>query len=117
MTQRNEILAHRVNAEPPILRGCSSSELIILLVAGVVFWVPMGLLLGALMGAVFTALGIAGIGIIATLWLTATVFQRIKRGRPDGYYQQRIRVFLHDTHLYPSRFIRRSGVWDVGRTH
>ncbi len=117
MAHRNDTLADRINAEPPILRGCSSSELLILLVGGVMFWVPVGLILGSLMGAVFAALGIAGIGIIATVWLAATAFQRIKRGRPDGYYQQRVLVFLHDTHLYPSRFIRRSGLWDIGRTY
>lgn len=117
MAHRNDTLADRVNAEPPILRGCSSSELLMLVVGGVMFWVPMGVLLGWLAGAVLAALGIAGVGIIFTVWLAATAFQRIKRGRPHGYYQQRIVVFLHDIHLYPNRFIRRSGVWDIGRTY
>ncbi len=111
----NDTLAERVNVEPPILRGCSSSELLLLLLGNIVFWVPAGLLLGWLFGAVFAALGIAGIGIILSLWVAATFFQRIKRGRPDGYYQQRAVLFMHDYLGFPCRFIRRSGPWDIGR--
>lgn len=116
MAHRNETLADRVNAEPPIFRGCSSSELLMLLLGSAAFWVPAGLVLAWLMGALFAALGVAGLGIFITVWLAATWFQRIKRGRPEGYYQQRLMVFLHDHGLHRSPFIRRSGYWDIGRT-
>lgn len=115
MAGRHEILTDRVNAEPAILRGCSSSELGMMLLIAVLFWLPAGVAAGMMLGAVFAALGIAAAGIIVTIWLGATWFQKIKRGRPDGYYQQRLIIALHDRRLRRSRFVRRSGVWDIGR--
>jgi len=46
----------------------------------------------------------------------AGLFQRLKRGRPDGYYQQQIAIWLSDHGLRRAPFIRRSGAWDIGRT-
>ncbi|MGE0626167.1 MAG: DUF3487 family protein [Pseudomonadales bacterium] len=40
----------------------------------------------------------------------------MKRNRPDGYYQQRIVLWLDDQGLRRSPFVRRSGAWDIGRT-
>jgi conjugative transfer region protein (TIGR03750 family) len=60
--------------------------------------------------------GIAGVGIVATVLFMASLFQRLKRNRPDGYYQQRIVLWLDDRGLRRSAFVRRSGAWDIGRT-
>jgi conjugative transfer region protein (TIGR03750 family) len=60
--------------------------------------------------------GLAGVGVVATVVVTATFFQRLKRNRPDGYYQQRFAIWLHDKGLRRSTLIRRSGTWDIGRT-
>jgi conjugative transfer region protein (TIGR03750 family) len=67
------------------------------------------------MGAVTMGFGIAGVGVVATVIVTAGLFQRLKRGRPEGYYQQRIAIRLDDIGLRRSPFIRRSGAWDIGR--
>jgi conjugative transfer region protein (TIGR03750 family) len=45
----------------------------------------------------------------------ASLFQRLKRGRPDGYYQQQFAIWLSDHGLRRSPFIRRTGAWDIGR--
>lgn len=115
MGARHDILTDRVNAEPPILRGCSSTELGVLLLASAGVWVPMSLFVGALLGAAFAGLGVAGVLIVGTVYVGATWLQKIKRGRPDGYYLQRLIVFLHDHRLHASGLCRRSGVWDIGR--
>jgi len=60
--------------------------------------------------------GIAGVGIVATVLLMASLFQRLKRNRPDGYYQQQIVLWLDDRGLKRSPFVRRSGAWDIGRS-
>ena len=115
MGARHDILTDRVNAEPPILRGCTSSELGLMLLGAVLFWLPAGIIAGLMLGAVFAALGIAAAGIVVTIWLGATWFQKIKRGRPDGYHLQRLVIALHDRRLRRSPYIRRSGFWDIGR--
>jgi conjugative transfer region protein (TIGR03750 family) len=114
--QHKDILADRLNAEPAIFRGCSSSELGMIVGISAALWLPLSLLLAWLLGAVTMGFGIAGVGVVATVVMCATVFQRIKRGRPEGYYQQQIRIRLHDLGLRRSPWVRRSGPWDIGRT-
>jgi len=116
MADRHEILADRLNAEPAIFKGCSSSELGIIVGVAAVVWLPVSLVLAGLMGAVTMGFGLAGVGVVATVVVTATLFQRLKRNRPDGYYQQHFAIWLHDKGLRRSTLIRRSGSWDIGRT-
>jgi conjugative transfer region protein (TIGR03750 family) len=113
---RHEILADRLNAEPAIFKGCSSSELGVIVAVAALVWLPVSLVLAGLMGAVTMGFGLAGVGVVATVVVTATLFQRLKRNRPDGYYQQRFAIWLHDKGLRRSTLIRRSGSWDIGRT-
>lgn len=53
-----ETLADRLNQEPVIFRGSTNSELGIILLCAVVFWVPFGFVVAALFGAVVMGLGI-----------------------------------------------------------
>jgi conjugative transfer region protein (TIGR03750 family) len=116
MSDRYDILADRLNAEPAIFKGCSSSELGIIVGVAALVWLPVSLILAGLAGAVTMGFGIAGVGIVATVLLMASLFQRLKRNRPDGYYQQQIVLWLDDRGLKRSPFVRRSGAWDIGRS-
>ena len=116
MIDRHDILADRLNAEPAIFKGCSSSELGIIVGVAALVWLPVSLILAWLAGAVTMGFGIAGVGIVATVLLMASLFQRLKRNRPDGYYQQQIVLWLDDRGLKRSPFVRRSGAWDIGRS-
>lgn len=111
-----EILAERLNAEPAIFKGCSSSELGAIVALAVLVWLPLSLAIAAIAGAVTMGFGLAGIGIVATVVATATLFQRIKRNRPDGYYQQRLALWLDARGLKQAPYVRRSGWWDIGRS-
>jgi len=116
MTDRHDILADRLNAEPAIFKGCSSSELGVIAGVAVLVWLPLSLMLAGLAGAVTVGFGMAGIGIVATVLVMAGLFQRLKRNRPDGYYQQRFVLWLDERGLKRAPFVRRSGSWDIGRT-
>ena len=116
MSNDHEILADRLNAEPAIFKGCSSSELGMIVGLAIVIWLPLSLLLAWLLGAITMGFGIAGVGVVASVVVMATVFQRIKRGRPDGYYQQWLRIRLQSTGLYRVPWVLSTGAWDVGRT-
>jgi conjugative transfer region protein (TIGR03750 family) len=117
MSNDHETLADRLNAEPAIFKGCSSSELGMIVGLAIVVWLPLSLLLAWLLGAITMGFGIAGVGVVATVVVMATLFQRIKRGRPEGYYQQWLRIRLHTMGLYRTPWVLRSGSWDIGRTH
>ncbi len=116
MSNNHEILADRLNAEPAIFKGCSSSELGMIVGVAILVWLPLSLLLAWLLGAVTMGFGIAGVGVVATVVVMATLFQRIKRGRPEGYYQQWLRIRLQSMGLARAPWVLRSGSWDVGRT-
>ena len=116
MSDRDDILADRLNVEPVIFKGCSSSELGLIVGVAALIWLPVSLLLAGLMGAVTMGFGLAGVGVVGTVIVMASVFQRLKRGRPDGYYQQQFSIWLSDHGLRRAPFIRRSGAWDIGRT-
>ena len=116
MSERDAILADRLNVEPTIFKGCSSSELGVIVGVAALIWLPVSLLLAGLMGAVTMGFGLAGVGVVGTVIAMATLFQRLKRGRPDGYYQQFTRIWLTEQGLRHSPFIRRSGAWDIGRS-
>lgn len=117
MSNDHEILADRLNAEPAIFKGCSSSELGMIVGLAIVIWLPLSLLLAWLLGAITMGFGIAGVGVVATVVTLATLFQRIKRGRPEGYYQQWLRIRLQTMGLYRTPWVLRSGSWDIGRAH
>lgn len=116
MAERHDTLADRLNTEPVIFNGCSSSELGVIVGVAALVWLPVSLVLAGLAGAVTMGFGLAGIGVVATVLATASLLQRLKRNRPDGYYQQRLIIWVDDHTVRRSRFLRRSGPWDIGRT-
>jgi hypothetical protein len=58
MAAREDILADRLNAEPAIFKGCSSSELGVIVGVAALVWLPMSLLLAGLVGAVTMGFGL-----------------------------------------------------------
>ena len=115
MSELKNILADRLNVEPAIFKGCSSSEVGMIVTLAVMLWLPLSVLLAWALGAPSMGLGIAGIAIVGTVVVTASIFQRLKRGRPDGYYQQQFILGLSNLSLRRSPFICRDGSWAIGR--
>lgn len=115
--QQTETLAGRLNTEPVVFQGCTSSEIVTLLIAAVAFWLPLSTLVAAVLGYWTLSLGGTIVGVSATMYLAPKRFQSIKRGRPDGYYQQMGILALARLGLRPSVFITRSGLWGTGRSH
>ena len=83
----------------------------------IIIWLPISVLMAWVLGAASMGLGMAGIAIVATVIVMGSVFQRIKRGRPDGYYQQQLLIAAARLHLRRSAFIRHDGSWSIGRNH
>lgn len=115
MMEDDDMLADRLNHEPVIFRGYSDSELSVAIkVAGVVCF-PTGLVVGFLFGNLAIGLGGALIVVIGAVTLGATVFQRLKRGRPDFYFRQKLRIALHRLGLSSCGLFRHRGQLSLGR--
>mgnify|MGYP003137702575 FL=1 len=120
MNDSAEILADRLNNEPPIFRGLSNSELGMVLKVGALFWVPTCLIVATILGKTMMGMGAAMLMLLLTILVSGSLFQRIKRGRPDYYYQHYLMirdVFLRvKTNTKNQRVIQYTGTWGVGRT-
>ena len=112
----NELLPNRLNAEPSIFRGCSLSELMLLTGVGLAIWIPTCLIVCGLFGFLMMGVGIGILSTLAWVFIGATILQKMKRGRPIGYYQLKIRLMLEDRGLVAPQFMRGSQVWDIGRS-
>lgn len=116
---REEILADRLNNEPPIFRGLSNSELGLVIKVSALVWVPVCLTVATLLGKTMMGAGAAMLLILISVLISGTLFQRIKRGRPDYYYQHylMLRDITGDvkTNTRSEQIIRYSGDWGIGR--
>lgn len=111
----NDLLPNRLNAEPSIFRGCSLSELMLLAMSGALIWIPFWVIVCGFLGVFMMGVGAGVISIIIWILLGGTYLQKVKRGRPMGYYQLHLRLLLEDIGLRKTGFIRESQIWDVGR--
>jgi conjugative transfer region protein (TIGR03750 family) len=59
--------------------------------------------------------GLAFPAAVGLSWVVAHLFQRIKQGKPKGYWKQRILLVVDDIGLMPALYVRRSGYWSIGR--
>jgi len=110
------LLAERLNTEPRIFRGCTSSELGAIVGLAIAFWLPVSVIVAWLLGAPSMGLGLSGAAIVVSVVVIATVLQRLKRGRPEAYYRHRFSLRLAEIGLIRSPYIVRQGHWDLGRT-
>lgn len=108
-------LTDRVNVEPAILNGMTSTEATwIGLASMVVYGLVMGLLV-AITG-LWQLLLAALVGTIVTLWFASLRLQTMKRDRPDGYYGHAIHLWMVRHGMQRARFLRHDGYWSLGRS-
>lgn len=113
----NTLLPFRLNAEPPVFRGSTLTELTWLVMAGFVIWLPVLLILSyAIFSTAMPGFGLTIFAMLGSVLAGGKWLQRAKRGRPLGYYQLQVQFLLHRLGVRRSPFIQESGVWDVGRS-
>ena len=116
MQDQVDILPGRLNGEPSIFRGCSLSELITLCLVSVVTVVPAFIVITWMFGKPMMGVGLGLLATIGVVYLGSTILQRLKRGRPIGYYQLSIRIKLESLGILKTGAIRHSQIWDLGRS-
>lgn len=109
-------LTDRVNSEPPILKGLSASETIVSAALFVPIWIFIGAVLGLLLRRWQYGLILAVIGPLASVWVSAGFFAKLKRDRPDHYFVHWFSWWRHRKGFGRSPFISLHGAWDLGRS-
>lgn len=106
----------RVNVEPAILLGLSSSEAIWTIAVAFSIWGVIGVLVGIVFRSMAIGVMCATVTPMLSVYIAAQRMAAVKRDRPDLYYLHLIRQFLARRNLRRSRFVTHRGVWDLGRS-
>lgn len=116
MSKHAMLITERLNAEPAIFKGCSLSEMTFMTIGSTLMWLPICLIVAALLGSVTMGFGFGGIMVVLSVIVMSSIFRRLKANRPHGYYQLAVHLWLARHHAVKSPFVTRSGVWDLGRS-
>lgn len=109
------VMLTRLNHEPIVLLGLNRSEIVMLLSASTLLWLPLMQVVWIIMGKWMMGLPVGLMFITATIVIAGAVLRKVKTNRPEGYYQQAIRLRMEDLHLLSTHLIRRAGPWDTRR--
>jgi conjugative transfer region protein (TIGR03750 family) len=114
------MIFHHIHHKMPIYKDCTFMELMLV---GSSYLVLGGILL-SILTKLFLGYGSIGIAFILLTLIHATRFilgklQRIKYGKPFGYYQQallkKLSTFSLMTYFWSAPWITRQGCWSVRR--
>jgi conjugative transfer region protein (TIGR03750 family) len=112
-----DFLADRTNAEPVIFRGVTSTEMLYMLVGGIVIWTPFSLVIGFVIRRPMFALIFIMLLVIGTVYFGSIYLSSLKRNRPDHYYVQMAQIKLARLGIGKHPFFQRSGYWALDRRY
>ncbi|MCL6483939.1 MULTISPECIES: TIGR03750 family conjugal transfer protein [Janthinobacterium] len=108
-------LTDRANREPVILRGLTSSEAQMAIFIVMPIYAVIGLVVAFVTSIWALGVLIASLAPMLTVWVVAGWLAKVKRNKPDYYYQHRFKLWLAKNGLQKSRFIDHDGFWETGR--
>jgi conjugative transfer region protein (TIGR03750 family) len=113
--QEIAFIPDRLNEEPIIFIGMTDSELKLAGMVSVGFWVPVCVVVAAVLGAGILGLAAGTLLAFASMWVIGKKLRVIKRGRPKQFHVMTITAWLEDRRLKSQTMIRQSTVWDTHR--
>jgi conjugative transfer region protein (TIGR03750 family) len=116
MDDYEHILAERLSFEPVVLLGYTDSELRFAIILAIAVGFPAGLILGIAIGKPMSGLGSGFLIALGIVYFSGKLLQRKKRGRPEFYYQTKVKLWLSRYGLAHCGLIRYSGRMNLGRT-
>ena len=111
-----EFLPDRLNREPVVFRGMTTTELFIALLSGLL----AGLLCGVFPAVIFSIWALIPTGALAGAALSVMAggkyLARIKRGKPDTWLYQSLEARLARSGFGNPRLVQRSAIWTIRRS-
>jgi conjugative transfer region protein (TIGR03750 family) len=116
LSDNPDLLGHRLNFDPIIFCGCTLREMQVMGFSYLVICILMlGILFKCLINLFLVGVGLAFPVAVGLTWMIAQLFQRVKQGKPKGYWKQKCLLFLQNHKLLPEIYVCRSGYWSAGR--
>ena len=115
--ETDDLLAERLNHEPVVLLGYTDTEFALAVKAACLLAFPTTLFIGFAFGKPLP--GLAGGFLLALALVVAggKLMVRLKRGKPDFYYQTKLKLALQRYGFGHSGLLRYGGTMSIGRTH
>jgi conjugative transfer region protein (TIGR03750 family) len=111
-----DLLGHRLNFDPIIFAGCTLKEMQVIGCINLFICIlGLGVAMKCLINLFLVGVGLAFPCAVGLTWMVAHSLQRIKQGKPNGYWKQKALWFLQNHGLLPEIYVCRSGYWSVGR--
>jgi conjugative transfer region protein (TIGR03750 family) len=108
-------MTDRVNVEPPIMNGMTASEAKIVGSLALVANLIVGGIAAFAIGIWQVLLGFVVVGTLAVVWRTSIWLASTKRGKPDGFHIQRMRLWAARKGFGSAQFISHDSAWELGR--
>ena len=111
-----EFIPDRLIEEPVVFRGMTDTEVVIIILGAIVFWVPVTAILLSPFGMALFGVG-GGFGLaIVTLVVAGKYLQSIKRRMPDGLHIVYLKkVIQKKVSFINFGYIEQSMRWDIRR--
>lgn len=111
------MLPTRLNFDAVVFRGCTMKEMQIIAISNLIVNLLLyGFLMKLLINMFLIGVGISFVITVGTSYLTASILQKAKQGKPKGYVKKKYILWCEDRGFIKSPYIRRSGKWScLGR--
>lgn len=110
-----DFIPDRLNEAPSVFYGCTWAEIGISAAVSAAASLALGVLFAVVTGFYVIVLGFLVIGTLSGVFIIAKVLQRVKRGKPIGYYKIKHTLLMQRLGLKENTVINESRVWDVER--
>jgi len=115
-------LPHRLNRQPPIVRGLTADELWITVGVSATAGLILGIVLAMLTSSIAMAPTVVVIAVAIGVGVGGTVLRRLKRGRPETWLHRELQWWIAQRVPFLASYfgarvlITRSGYWTTRRT-
>ncbi len=109
------VVATNVNEEAVILRGCTTSELIGASIVCTSVILPVFLIVGAVISKMMICMAVGFAANFGAIFGTATLMQKMKRGRPDGYFNHWMLLIGKKAGMVKAPFVIHDGQMSIFR--
>lgn len=110
-------VAELICMEPLLYKGLTASELVTVAISSFLFWALLSvatlIINAAGLFIIFAAFPVALLLAILTVLIAASILRKLKRNRPDGYYEQLMIIYLKKLGVLNSHIIVRDIKWDI----
>jgi conjugative transfer region protein (TIGR03750 family) len=115
--ETEDLLAERLNHEPVVLLGYTDSKFAFAVKVACLIAFPTTLTIGFTFGKPLPGLSDGFLLALALVVAGGKFMLRLKRGKPDFYYQTRLKLALQRYGLGHSGILRYRGTMSIGSAH